>query len=746
MTPAATMHNLMNVIRSTFLLAAASWLLVTTSGFAQTLDEPDIVGIRVGFNGVYKLGCWTPVEVELVGNATPFTGQVTVTVSDSDGVPTTVVSPRPIGIEPGQSAKARLFVRVGQLNSTLQVRFVAQGKVITEKSYYLGLEYGSGTIPGGRLATDRIVLQFGPDLGMGDLIEKQESYEPTTHVAKIDQAADLLVSWYGYEGIDTILLNTSQPELYRPLLQNPLRLNALKEWVLQGGRLVVFCGAEGNELLSTGGPLAELIPGQYTETITLRQSRSLEVFCGAGQPVTPSRRLAAAVPRLTEVHGRVLVDAGSGDTSLPLVIRSRFGLGELLFIGLDFDRPPLRDWAARASFLKKALHWENDAIRTQAESAYGNEIGTDLISQLRSALDEKFVGVESVSFGLVTLLVVAYILLIGPGDYFFVKRILKRMELTWVTFPLIVLGVSGAAYWFANWMKGDQLRVNQVEIVDIDTLSGKVRGTTCTHFFTPKVHEFDLSLKPALFGNPLEQETQTIVSWLGLPGNHLGGMRAGGDQNSLFNSGYSFSPALDAMHHVPVQVWSTKTITARWSTNSDMDFQVDLLRDHDELQGGLSNKTDNVLEDCHLLYGSQAYYLGRIASGARANIDGQKLPRRVKTLLTNATAGDASELVTAEDGTVSFSYANKDIARLAKVMMFYQAIDGPRYTGMLDRYQTFLDLSHLLQQDDLAILMCRIQASGSQWFDGEQAIGGGQDRHWTYYRFVLPVKSRTTSN
>ena len=153
-----------------------------------------------------------------------------------------------------------------------------------------------------------------------------------------------------------------------------------------------------------------------------------------------------------------------------------------------------------------------------------------------------------------------------------------------------------------------------------------------------------------------------------------------------------------------------------------------------------------MLEDCHLLYGSQAYYLGRIASGARANIDGQKLPRRVKTLLTNATAGDASELVTAEDGTVSFSYANKDIARLAKVMMFYQAIDGPRYTGMLDRYQTFLDLSHLLQQDDLAILMCRIQASGSQWFDGEQAIGGGQDRHWTYYRFVLPVKSRTTSN
>ena len=741
MTLAASMRNLM-----TLKLAVACWLFAPVSGFAQPLTEPVIVSARIGFNGVYKLGCWTPLEIELLGQATAYTGVVTVTVPDSDGVPTTVVSPRPVGIEPGQSTKFRLFVRVGQANSGLNIRFSADGKIRAQKYFYLGSDYGAGVIPGGLTATDRVVLQFGPSIGWGDLVEKQDDSEPTTRVARIEVASELPTQWYGYESIDTVLLTSSQPELYRPLLQNPLRLAALRNWVFQGGRLIVFCGAHGEELLSPDGPLAGLIPGKYAETITLRQSQSLEVFCNADQPVTPDRRLDAAVPRLTEVNGKVLVDAGSSGLSLPLVVHSRLGLGDLIFVGLDFDRPPLLDWPSRASFLKKAIHWQNDEQQASTEQRYGYEIGTDLISQLRSALDEKFVGVEIVSFGLVTLLVVAYILLIGPADYFFVRKVLQRTELTWITFPLIVLGVSAAAYWFANWMKGDQLRVNQVEVVDVDTLSGKVRGTTWTHFFTPKVHEFNLSFKPRMLGSNAAPEAQSLVSWLGLPGNHLGGMQAGSEQSAMFNSGYSFSPALDAMHGVPVQVWSTKTITSRWSTNSSIDLESQLTLDGDELRGSFTNSSAIEFEDCQLLYGSQAYNVGRVAPGTVAKIDGSKLPRRVKTLLTNATAGDSTESETAEDGTVSFDYANKDIARLVKVMMFYRAIDGPHYTGMLDRYQSFLDLSHLLEQDNLAILLCRVSTPGSQWLDDAEAIGSDQDRHWTYYRFVVPVGEKLESN
>ena len=73
-----------------------------------------------------------------------------------------------------------------------------------------------------------------------------------------------------------------------------------------------------------------------------------------------------------------------------------------------------------------------------------------------------------VSFGWVALLIVLYILLIGPVEYFFLKRVLGRLELTWITFPIIVLTVSLAAYFTAYALKGRDLKVNKIDVVDVD--------------------------------------------------------------------------------------------------------------------------------------------------------------------------------------------------------------------------------------------------------------------------------------
>ena len=720
-------------------LVTAWWVVHVPGALAQPSAEPVIVDAQIGFHGVYKLGCWTPLTVELMGQQHAYTGHVTVTVPDSDGVPTTVVSPRPVGIEPGQTTKTSLYVRVGQSNSALKIRFTADEKVRSERTFYASPQQGPGVVPGGVPATDRILLQFGPPLQLRELVRKQEGYEPTVRIARIESAEELPTSWIGYEGVETVLLTTSEPELYRPLLQNQVRLAALGEWVRQGGRLVVFCGAHGHELLSPQGPLEKLIPGTYAETLPLRQSQALENFCAAAQPVSRDRRLNLAVSRLQDVRGQILLDAGGRGSSLPLVVRAHMGLGELVFVGLDFDSPPLGDWSGRVSFLKSVLVWQDDETQDTSNSAAGYDGQSDLVTQLCVALDEKFVGVKFVSFGVVTVLVAAYLLLIGPGDYFLVKKALRRTELTWVTFPLIVIGASAGAYWFANRMKGDQLHVNQVEVVDIDTRTGQVRGTVWTHFFTPRVHAYNLTFEPVILGSLAAPESKKILSWLGKPGYSLGGMQAGGEQTSVFSSGYSYGAELDSLHDLPVQVWSTKTITARWSATCDINLESLLERDDEQLSGQFTNTSAVELADCQLLYGTEAYYLGRVPAGAPLRIDEAKLPRRVKTLLTNATAGESPQTQIADDGTVPFSRAKMDVARLAKVMMFYDAINGARYTGMVGHYQSFLDLSHLLEQNDLAILLCRVSAMGSRWIDDAEALGSDPDRRWTYYRFVLPV-------
>ena len=116
-----------------------------------------------------------------------------------------------------------------------------------------------------------------------------------------------------------------------------------------------------------------------------------------------------------------------------------------------------------------------------------------------------------------------------------------------------------------------------------------------------------------------------------------------------------------------------------------------------------------------------------------------KQPRMVKTLLTSATAGDTTITNTASDGTVPFRLAQGDMTRLAKTLLFFRALSGDRYTGMLNRYQSFLDMSHFLDQPDVAILFSKGVAPGSTWLDHAEPLASDEDRHWVYYRFLLPV-------
>ena len=102
---------------------------------------------------------------------------------------------------------------------------------------------------------------------------------------------------------------------------------------------------------------------------------------------------------------------------------------------------------------------------------------SDLSSQLRLGL-EQFPGVKLIPFGWVAFFIFLYILLIGPGDYLFLKKVLKRMELTWITFPTIVVTVSLLAYFAAYRLKGNDLLVNKVDVIDVDQAAGLVRGRT----------------------------------------------------------------------------------------------------------------------------------------------------------------------------------------------------------------------------------------------------------------------------
>ena len=164
-----------------------------------------------------------------------------------------------------------------------------------------------------------------------------------------------------------------------------------------------------------------------------------------------------------------------------------YGFGRVTVIGLDVDSKPFSDWPDRALFFVKALDLKGVERRgrTPSRRSGGSSTRTSPTSprSVRRSLDQ-FQGVTLIPFGWVAGFIFLYILLIGPGDYFFLKKVLKRMELTWITFPTIVVTVSLLAYYAAYVVKGTDLRVNKIDVVDIDLRledrPGGRAGSTCS--------------------------------------------------------------------------------------------------------------------------------------------------------------------------------------------------------------------------------------------------------------------------
>src|SRR5262249_9477640 len=196
----------------------------------------------------------------------------------------------------------------------------------------------------------------------------------------------------------------------------------------------------------------------------------------------------------------------------------------------------------------------------------------DLASQLQINLED-FEDVPVISFGWVALFIFLYILVVGPLDYFFLKKVVRRLELTWITFPTVVITISVAAYFTAYWLKGNDQRINKVDLLDFDLHSQQVYGNTWFTIFSPRIQHYTIGLDPADAGwvpasvEP-RQERSMMLTWMGRPETSWSGTGRAQSQG-LFRRAYDYAPDATALVGVPIQVWSTKSFTAAWQVPFD---------------------------------------------------------------------------------------------------------------------------------------------------------------------------------
>jgi hypothetical protein len=746
--------------------------LATASHSATAADEQkpkkfEILGVHAGIAGKYKVGCWTQLDVLLRGGPENHGGVVVVAVPDGDGVPSEVVS-APIAVLANSPTTARVYIKPGREMPDIVVRFVEvnsagdAGRVIAKRSFECSLS--AEPLRQGPALSDReqLIVGVGGPTGIESAAKAYNMQAPmggTITEVRIDNVGRLPTRWYGFDGVDTVVLATSNADIYQPLTPASPQITALRQWVELGGRLVLVVGSQADLLLAPGSALGQFVPGRFTNTVPLKQLRSFEAFANANEPLTDGDSLdnPLLVPQLVDVRGQIEVQEG-GD--LPLVVRAPLGFGEVVFIGADFDRPPFLTWPDRGRFMARLLGYV-PLEKPDESNPYGNLGYNDLAGSLRAALDQ-FKGVRIAPFWFVASLVLGYLMLIGPIDYFLVKRVLGRMELTWVTFPAMVIAVSAGAYFLANWMKGNELIVNQIDLIDVDlaragaanpgnmqpAVAGQtqrdasaplVRGTSWFNVFSPSRSAYDVTIATKSLGIELAGERQ-LVAWMGQPGQGLGGM-SGRATAPVLDWPYQFAGDLTSLAGVPIQNWSSKPFVARFDGEAKTPgLAFELKAGAGELLlGSVTNLLTEPLEGCLLAYRGTAYPITRLEPGQKFELD----PGTRRDLAAELTERQGSEN---QAPALQFRYGrgmqttvSMETTAIIERLAFYQASGGLSAAKLINRSAATLDGSTHLAAGQ-AILFGRTEKPATTVELQGKVPTSPRNQNWTYRRWFLPVE------
>ncbi|MEO8494966.1 MAG: hypothetical protein ABI614_07840 [Planctomycetota bacterium] len=684
--------------------------------------------MTIGFDGAYKVGYWTPVRITLAAGSADLDGDLALTTKDGDGVPVAFLDDEPIHVAAGETSSLTRQVKFGQLDGDLIIELRSGGKPVARRVI------AAGDLPP-PMASDRDwILTLGPDIGVAAAAK-------SSRVTAVTDIPALPTSWFAYEAVNTIVLSTSDTSMLASI--TPEQFAALQQWVELGGRLVMCVGSAGEDVVGAGKPLAKLIPGTFARVQQVRSLAALESYAASSQALDAIQVNGRTVPLqiclLADVVGKTPVYEQAAEGRRPIVIRAPTGLGQVVFVAADLDRSPFAEWGDRPRLIEKLLQGDteqkHDRLGASGPTGQLVHLGyNDLVGQLRTAA-EQFSGVELVPFSWVAGLIVVYILLIGPADYFFLRDVLRRMSWTWLTFPIIAVAFCSLAVLLHGSFKAPGIKLNQIDLVDIDLERSIARGTTWTHLYSPRSATYNLQLKSSWLDTQGERQG-CLLAWQGLPGTGLGGLEA--KSATLFPAPYTISrtKSKSQIDATPIEIDGTKAFVARWWNQVQLESTADLhLDEAGLLRGNVMNPLPVELTDCILLYDNWAYKLERKGSVLQP---GDATPIHLEKPLNFSWRLTRRRVVEIKDITTPWEQRDLDVPRVLEMMLFHGVAGGDKYTQLHHRYQSYVDLSQHLT-NGRAILFGRAERPASEIELDGQSAGEHYDRRWTFYRVVFPV-------
>jgi len=428
----------------------------------------------------------------------------------------------------------------------------------------------------------RISCLAGPYQLVGLLVDDPASVAPLVVAAgstnpihaTLLQLADLPDRAQGWEGLDALVVSGVD----MGNLSGEKR-TAMHTWLARGGRLMIAGGPKWQ--LAAGG-LKDFLP------LDLNGTRSVGSLSGLSTYLRePQAPLGDAILAVGPVRPGASVLADQDGT--PVLVQQQIGLGMVYFLAADPGLQPLSQWPGMQKLYSLTLA-ERPAQPPWASGAWNTPSANRALASLP--------GLALPSAGIIFFLLGVYVLIVGPLNYFILRR-LKRPELSWLTIPALIMVFTVAAYVSGAWVRGIQPALNRLSVVQAWPGVDQAWANGLVGIYSPGRDKYSLqSADPFLlhpFDNTSYSTLPTAANWLSVQQG----------SNTVYTD-------------VLVESGALQTVTLSGSTPALSfigDLSIELGNQDAILVGQITNASNQTLHDASLVTSGNYAELGTIAPG-----------------------------------------------------------------------------------------------------------------------------------
>jgi hypothetical protein len=293
--------------------------------------------------------------------------------------------------------------------------------------------------------------------------------------------------------------------------------------------------------------------------------------------------MQVALGQVREGHVEVTSEAG------PLIVTAIRGRGRVTALMFSPEREPARSWKNLPALWAK-LAGVPAAWYGNRDQAMRGGWGSDGI--FGAMIDSRQVHKLPVSWLLMLLLV--YLLVIGPLDQYWLKRIGKPM-LTWITFPCYVVIFSLVIYVIGYKLRAGESEWNDLHVVDVfqNAETAELRGRTYSSVYSPSNQRYTVEGK------------QKYATFRG----EFAGLWGGGqstEKATVLQNGDSYKA------EVFVPVWASELFVSDWWQSANLPLAIRAQARGDGWQVRLENHTDRALTNLQFVIEDRIFSLGAV--------------------------------------------------------------------------------------------------------------------------------------